>query len=327
MKNVLITPMTLKSIRGPYFNLLLEAGLSLHTPPEPWDHQLTEEELSKALTGMDAVIAGSEPYTEKVLRAHPKLKVIARVGVGYDAVDVKTATAMKVAVAITPGANHDTVAEHAFALLLALTKHITTADAGMRQGQWKRAITVPLRNRTLGLVGLGRIGKAMTIRARAFGMKVIAHEPTPDANFVLQHDIELLPLEAVMRQADFLSLHVPAIPATRHMINAQSLSLMKPTAYLLNTARGALVDEAALADAVRSRKIAGAGLDVYEDEPMPKQHPFYSIPQIVMTPHTGGTDEQSIQDMAYLAAKAVVEIHKGNWPKELLVNPEVSQHS
>ncbi len=157
MPRVLITPTTLKNIPGNYLTLLQKAGMEIVTPPEPWDHQLSEEEMMVLLKGIDATVAGSEPYTAKVLAAHPQLKVIARVGVGYDAVDMKAATEHAVAVSITPGANHDTVAEHAFSLLLALAKHVTVVDRQMRQGEWIRHCTVPVRGKTLGIVGLGRI--------------------------------------------------------------------------------------------------------------------------------------------------------------------------
>lgn len=325
MPRVLITPATLNSIDGNYLTLLKQAGFEIVTPPAPWDHQLVEEELMQLLPGMDASIAGMEPYNARVLAAHPQLKVIARVGVGYDAVDLAAATKHGVAVTITAGANHDTVAEQAFALYFALAKQITVDDRNMRAGKWIRHVTIPVRGQTLGIVGLGRIGKAMALRALAFGMHVIAYEVTPDHAWLKSHAVKLTTLEDLLKQSDVVSLHAPATAETRHLINARTLAWMKPTAFLLNTARGGLVDEVALADALRSGRIAGAGLDVFAQEPTPPDHPFYHLDNVVMTPHTGGTDLKSRLDMAELAAQSIVELSRGNWPEHLVVNREVKQ--
>jgi D-3-phosphoglycerate dehydrogenase / 2-oxoglutarate reductase len=325
MPRVLITPTTLKNITGNYLTLLQKAGMEIVTPPEPWDHQLSEDEMMVLLKGIDATVAGSEPYTVKVLAAHPQLKVIARVGVGYDAVDMKAATEHAVAVSITPGANHDTVAEHAFSLLLALAKHVTIVDRQMRQGEWIRHCTVPIRGKTLGIVGLGRIGRAMALRGLAFGMKVIACEVNPDTAFVAQHHIKLVELPELFRSSDVVSLHAPATTETKHLVNRQTLALMKPTAFLLNTARGGLIDEVALVDVLKLGRLAGAGLDVFAQEPPPKDHPFFALENVVLTPHTGGTDTQSRLDMAELASKAIVELYAGHWPAELIVNQEIRQ--
>jgi D-3-phosphoglycerate dehydrogenase len=324
MANVLITALTLKNCDGPYLDLLRQAGHTV-SYPEPWEHQLTESETAAALREMDAVLAGSEPYTAQVLAQAPRLRVIARNGVGYDAVDVAEATRRGIAVTITPGANHDCVAEHVFALLLSLAKNVVTSHKGLEQGRWLRFVTRPLRGQTLGLVGLGRIGKAVALRAKAFGMKVLAHELQPDPQFVQTHGIELVPLETLFRQADVLSLHAPLTPQTRHLINAQSLALMKPTALLVNTARGGLVDETALAEALRTGRLAGAALDVFADEPMLPGHPFTQLENVVLTPHTAGTDLQSRQDMALMAAQSIVAILRGEWPTAVMVNPQVNR--
>jgi D-3-phosphoglycerate dehydrogenase / 2-oxoglutarate reductase len=322
MANVLITALTLKNCDGPYLQLLRGAGYEVRFP-DPWDHQLTEVETLAAMNDVDAVLAGSEPYTAHVLANASRLKVIARNGVGYDAVDIAEATRLGIAVTITPGANHDCVAEHCFALLLSLAKNVVIAHKGLEQGNWLRHVTLPLRRQTLGLVGLGRIGKAVALRAKAFGMKVIVHELQPDRDFIAQQDIEVVPLETLFRQADVVSLHAPMTLQTRHLINAQTLALMKPTALLVNTARGGLVDELALADALRNGRLAGAALDVFADEPLPPGHPFTRLNNVVLTPHTAGTDLQSRQDMALMAAQSIMAILKGEWPAAQMVNPQV----
>jgi phosphoglycerate dehydrogenase-like enzyme len=315
--------MQMKGIEGPHLQILQQGGFEIVTPPAPWDHQLEEEEMFQVLPGIDATLAGSEPYTERVLAAHPQLKVIARLGVGYDAVDVPAATRHGVVLTITCGANHDTVAEHAFSLLLALAKYVTVTDRQMRQGLWIRDVTIPIRGRVMGIVGLGRIGQAMALRSLAFGMKVIASDVQPNADFVRKHGIEVVELPELLKRSDVVSLHAPMGSATKHLINKQTLALMKPTAFLINTARGGLIDEEALVEALQKRKIAGAGLDVFAQEPPPTNHAFFKLDNVVMTPHLGGTDVQSRLDMAELAARSVVELASGRWPEALIVNHDV----
>ena len=326
MATVLISALTLKNCDGPYLRLLRDAGHTI-VYPDPWEAQLTAPETAVALSGVDAVLAGSEPYSADVLAQAPRLKVIARNGVGYDAVDVAEATRLGIAVTTTPGANHDCVAEHVFALLLSLAKNVVIAHKGLEQGRWLRHVTLPLRKQTLGIVGLGRIGKAVALRAKAFGMNLIAYELQPDMSFVRAQEVELVPLDTLFRRSDVVTLHAPLTPQTRHLINAQSLALMKPTALLVNSARGGLVDEAALEQALTSGRLAGAALDVFADEPLPPGHPFTRLENVVMTPHTAGTDLQSRQDMALLAAQGIVAVLNGQWPKELLVTPEAQERA
>jgi D-3-phosphoglycerate dehydrogenase len=322
MPKVLITPATLAGNDGPYLKLLREAGFECLFPPRA--AQLTEEELFQQLDGAAASLAGSEPYTRRVLEAHPSLRVIARAGVGYDAVDVAAATACGVAVCTTPGTNQDAVAEHTFALILALAKGLIPQDHGTRTGKWPRRSTVPLRGRTLAILGLGRIGKAVALRGAAFGMKLLAFEPFPDMEFVRQHGVTLLPLEQLLAEGDYVTIHVPLTPESRHLINRKSLALMKPTAYLINTARGALVSEPDLLQALRQGRLAGAALDVFEQEP-PVPGPLFELENVVLTPHAAGVDLQSRDDMALAAAQAIVALSRGEWPAAQVVNPQVRE--
>jgi phosphoglycerate dehydrogenase-like enzyme len=319
MLKVLITPMTLASVEGPYLQVLRDAGL------EPvfsgCAHQLTEEELLAKLDGFSATLAGSEPYTARVLAAHPGLRVIARLGVGYDAVDIAAATRQGIVVTIAAGANQDAVAEHAFALILGLAKDLAAAQPGTRAGRWPRRITRPVRGTTLGLAGLGRIGKAVALRGRAFGMRVLAYDPVPDTAFAATHHVSLVPLDRLLAESDFLSLHLPLTPESQHLINRQTLARMKPGAFLINTARGGLVREEALVEALRSGHLAGAGLDVYEREP-PPPGPLFEMDNVLLTPHTAGTDTRSLADMALSAAESIAALRRGGWPAEKVVNPE-----
>jgi phosphoglycerate dehydrogenase-like enzyme len=320
MPKVLIAPTTLADVGGPFLEALRGAGLD--TVFSPFATQMTEDELLPTLRGISASLAGSEPYTRRVLEANPQLRVIARAGVGYDAVDMAAATAHGVAVTITPGTNQDAVAEHTFALMLALVKDLVAQHNGTAAGGWPRRATRPLRGRTLGIAGLGRIGKAVAVRGAAFGMPLLAYEPYPDPAFVKQYQVTLLPFERLLAESDFLSLHLPLTAATRHLMNKDTLARMKPTAVLVNTARGGLVCEADLAAALRAGRLGGAALDVFENEP-PVGSPLLGLPTVVMTPHNAGTDTQSRDDMALSAAQAIVSLARGEWPADKVVNPEV----
>jgi D-3-phosphoglycerate dehydrogenase len=323
MPKVLIAAMSLVHQKGPFLQALLDAGLEPVYPPGR-AHQLSEDELFAALDGIAATVAGSEPYTARVLAAHPSLRVIARVGVGYDAVDVAAATARGVAVTIAPNTNQDAVAEHTFALILGLAKNVVPGHLGTRAGGWPRGITVPLRGRTLGIAGLGRIGKAVALRGEAFGMRLLAHEPYPDTAFAAAHHIRLVPFDGLLAESDFLSLHLPLTPQSRHLLNRQTLARMKRGAFLINTARGAMVCEPDLLEALRSGHLAGAGLDVFEEEP-PGRNPLFELDNVLVTPHAAGTDSQSLADMALSAAEAVASFSRGEWPAEKVVNPEVRE--
>lgn len=321
MTKVLIAPAPLEGLDGEFRQALVAAGFELVYPK--LGRQMIEPELRQVLPGIKAALAGSEPYTSAVLAEFPELKIIARVGVGYDAVDVTAATERGVVVTIAPGTNQDSVAEHTFMLILALARQLISQHQLTRAGAWPRNANVPVRGRTLGILGLGRIGKAVALRGLAFGMRVIVHEPYPDPVFVAQHSIPLLSLEEVMREADYLSLHVPMSPQSRHMINSKSLAWMKPTAFLINTSRGGLIHETDLHDALASGKIAGAALDVFDQEPPAPDNPLLKLDNVVLTAHTAGVDTKSRDDMALSAAQAIIDLSRGKWPKEKIVNPEV----
>lgn len=321
MPKVMIASAPLAKVKGDFLTVLRNGGFEPVYPKAAV--QMTEAELLEQMIGVSASLAGSEPYTRKVFEKIPQLKVVARAGVGYDAVDVKAATDHGVVVCITPGTNQDAVAEHCFMLLLALAKNLLPQHVPIREGKWVRTVNQPVRGRTLGLVGLGRIGKSMTKRALAFGMKVIAYEPFPDHAFVETHGVRLVALDDLLREADYVSLHLPAMEGTFKLINAERLKLMKPTAFLINTARGTVIDEPALYEALRDKRIAGAGLDVFDEEPPAKDNPLRQLDNVVLTAHTAGVDTQSRDDMARKAAECIVAIARGEWPIDCIVNPEV----
>jgi D-3-phosphoglycerate dehydrogenase / 2-oxoglutarate reductase len=320
---VLISAALLWRLRGEFLDVLAEGGFEPVYPSAA--KLLTEDELLSLLPGVAATLCGSEPYARRLMEQCPGLRVIARLGVGYDAVDVQAATEHGVAVTIAAGANQEAVAEHTFALMLALAKNVVPHYQQIRAGRWPRQPNSPLRGMALGIVGLGRTGKAVALRAEVFGMRLLAHEKIPDTAFVQQHRVMLLPLDSLFAQADILSLHVPYTAETRHLVNQCTLQLMKPGALLINTARGALVCESDLVECLRARRIAGAGLDVLEVEPPQSDNPILTLDNVVFTPHTAGVDLRSRDDMALSAARSIAALSRGDWPAEQIVNPQVRE--
>lgn len=323
MPKVMIVPRELAKFAHTFRDVLDNAGLEVVTLPPAEANMPTEDELLSALAGVEATVAGSEPYTARVLAANPQLRVIARSGVGYDAVNLEAATKIGAAVCIAPGTNQGSVAEHTFALMLGFTRHIPARHNALASGGWNRLMSTPLRGKTLGLAGLGRIGKAVAARAVAFEMRVIAYDPVLDAGFCAANGLTTVPFDGLLAESDFLSLHLPLTPETRHVINRDTIAKMKPGAVLVNTSRGGLVCETDLVTALRDGKLGGAALDVFEEEPTPADNPLRFLPNVVLTPHAAGVDVRSLEDMARSAAEAVVSLHRGEWPVEKVVNPEV----
>ena len=283
----------------------------------------TDDEEIKVLKGASAVVARGERYPAAVLEALPELRVIARMGVGFDRVDIATATARRIAVTITPNANHEAVAEHAIALVMASAKYVVRADKAMRSGAWPNLPRRPVRGATLGIVGLGRIGRSLALRALGMRMRVIATELWPDAAFVAEHDIEVVDLDTLLGEADYVSLNCPLTDETRGFMNNEKLALMKPDAFLINTARGALVIEADLVDALASGRLGGAALDVFEQEPTPSDNPMYELDNVIVSPHIAGSDDKSVAEMGLEAAQNIIDLSNGRWPTGSVVNDEL----
>jgi len=255
----------------------------------------SSEELARDLADADALIVRSATQvTASLLSAAPRLRVVARAGTGVDNVDVPAASDRGIVVMNAAGANSVSVAEHAFALLLALARAIPAADASMKRGIWdkKRLTGTELRGKLLGIVGFGRIGREVAGRARSFGMEVAAHDPFIAARAADAAGVPLLTLDELLKRADFLTLHVPALDETRHMLNKETLARCRRGVRIVNTARGELIDEAALADAIESGHVAGAALDVFEKEP-PADQRLTSLPQVIATPHIAASTTEA----------------------------------
>jgi len=283
-----------------------EPGWTIVTPEQMKDG------LAGALSDADALIVRSAvDVNAEVLRGAARLRVIGRAGVGVDNIDLEAATKAGIAVMNTPGANAVAVAEHTFALMLALARHIARADSTTRAGKWEKKSLqgAELRNKTLGIIGLGRIGIEVARRARAFEMNVMAHDPFVAAPLARELGIQLADLDQVYAQADYLSLHVGLTPQTARMINEQSLGKMKKGVRIVNCARGELVDEAALAAALASKHVAGAALDVFTEEP-PKHSPLLALDNVIATPHIAGSTHEAQDAVGVQIAGQVREFLK-----------------
>jgi phosphoglycerate dehydrogenase-like enzyme len=317
-----VAPEPIRRQPGRYLEILEQAGFTVVFPEGP--STVTREQLLRYLPEADVAMAGGEVYSADLLALAPKLKVIARTGVGYDAVDVPASTARGIAVTIAPGTNQESVAEQAFALLLGLTRRLALNDRLIRAGGWDRTLPKPLRGKTIGLLGMGRIGRAMVPRAQAFGLKVIAFDPMPPSDAERQMGVVRVSFDELLSQADIVSLHLPATEETRGLFCANTFARMKPGALFLNTARGGLVVEPDLIEALKSGQVAGAGLDVFDPEPPRPDNPLLQLPNVVSSPHVAGIDEKSMADMAELAARCMVEVYQGRWPVDCMVNPELA---
>lgn len=323
MPIALIGPEPIRRQPGPYREVLESAGFTLVYPEG--DGTLTADQLRSLLPQADVVMAGGERYSADLLAIAPKVKVLARTGVGYDAIDVDAATARRIAVTVTPGTNQESVAEQAFALLLDVRRKIAFYDRMIRAGKWERGLVSPVRGLTLGIVGMGRIGRAMVPRALAFGMNVIAFDPAHDPDFDLKHGLERRHFDQLLAESDVVSLHLPATPETKGLFNKETFAKMKRGSVLLNTARGTLVVESDLLDALNSGHLSGAGLDVFDPEPPRPSNPLLQHPNVVLAPHLAGIDSKSMEDMATLAARCMVDVYNGTWPVECMVNRELAK--
>ncbi|MBZ0275531.1 MAG: hypothetical protein K8I60_05275 [Anaerolineae bacterium] len=290
-------------------DILTQAGDITVTAPG----QMKRPETLAAIAEADALIIRSATKADaELLNAANKLKVIARAGVGVDNVDLDVATQKGIAVMNTPDGNTVATAEHAFALMLALARQIPQAHISMREGKWDRKsfMGTELRGATLGVVGFGRIGRAVAKRAQAFEMTVIAHDPYIPLDIAQDFGVELVSLDQLFSRSDFITLHSLITDETRNMINADSLATMKQGVRIVNAARGALIDEAALAAAIQSGHVAGAALDVYAEEPPAAGHPLVNLPNVVHTPHLAASTEQAQVAVAVEAAELVVRALK-----------------
>lgn len=271
------------------------------------------DELLTALKGVHAIVTGTDELTAAVIESANSLVTIAKHGVGLETIDLAAAKAKGVSVSSTPGVIHDSVADLTLALLLALARNIVAVHLATQQGDWKSPFGVELRDKVMGIVGLGRIGKGVALRAKGFGMKLAAFDPYPDATFATEHRVTFMALDDLLRRADVVSLHAAAEQVDGTLIDARRIGLMKPTAFFLNTARGSLVDEEALVDALRNKRLAGAGLDAFVNEP-PTGSPLLTLENVVLTPHMAGRTLDGARRMGEITIENCLRALRGEAP-------------
>lgn len=302
------------------FSPLHQAGIEVVFNTDVYP--MSAAQLANWLGNTTAAIIGLDEVTAQVLEACPALKVIARNGVGMDNVDLDTATQYGVLVTVPLGANSTSVAELTMGLMISLVRHVLPVHKLAQEGQWRRIEGLELNGKTLGIVGLGRIGKKVARRAQAFNMHIIANDISPDTYFARENQINLLSFSEVLAQADILSLHVPLTKLTHHMINTDALAHMRRGSYLINTARGPIVDVGALAGALDQQHIAGAALDVHAVEHQVDDR-LLGRNNVITTTHLGAYTIDSLRYTTEMAVNSIMDIFYGRVPLGL-VNPEVS---
>ena len=276
--------------------------------------------LAAHVRGFDALMVGLDPVPAEMLSGD-RLKVVARFGIGVDSVDVEAATAAGVMVTNTPGASKVGVAELAISLMFSLARQLPQHHAWTKAGGWQRQLGFELFGKTLGLVGLGQVGKEVARRAVCLGMRVVAHDIAWDQEFSREYEVKRGSLENVLSQSDFVSLHVPSIPSTIGLMGEKQLKMMKKGAMLINTARGSLIDEEALYNALISQHLGGAALDVFANEP-PAGSPLLDLDQVIFSPHQGGETRESFRNYSRMCTDNVLAALGGDRPPNI-VNPEV----
>ena len=321
MPRVLVTPTILRHVPGLYCDTLLQGGFEVVYPPDDCD-TMRPESLLPLLAGADAMLASVEKLTRDVL-AGTRLRAIARLGVGYDSVDIAAATDLGIAVTITPGTLEESVAEHTVALLLGVTRALVQRDREVRSGRWTRVPMPRIAGRTFGIVGLGRIGRAVVPKVQGLGMRVVAFDPFADKDAASRAGVTLMSFSELLQTADIVSLHTTTTPETTNMINRRSLAQMRPSSILINTGRGALVDEEALCEALDRGHLFGAALDVFKTEPLPLDSPLLKYENVLLCTHMGGLDWESQTAASNLAAQCIVDLYRGRWPEACVVNREL----
>ena len=309
MIKILVTPTSFKPGSGGSALELLRS-FSENLIFNPKDKPLSEDELIPLLEGCEGYIAGLDFITRKVIENAPALKVISRYGVGVDRVDLEAAKDRKVLVCNTPGVNSNAVADLAFGLLLCIARKVHILDRKTKEGEWPRSNGFELYGKTMGILGLGAVGKAVAKRASGFSMKIIAYDPFMDWNYAEANGIVAATFDDVVKEADFISLHLPFMEETRNIISGNVMKSMKRGVIILNTARGGLIDEDAACELLKSGHLGGLGLDAFTTEP-PGASPFFGFENVVVTPHTGAHTIEALAAMAELSVKNLIEVLSG----------------
>ena len=297
--------------------LLEDAGFEVVVDAN--DHTLSPDELVEKLSGAYAFVAAAETVDDYILDRCPDLKIVSRMGVGYDKIDVDALNRRGVCLTITPGANAAPVAEFTVAMLMAAARKVCYIDDYTRAGKWETCFGTSIEGKTLGIIGLGNIGKQVVKYLSGYNMRVITYTRSePDPEFAKQYKVQRLSLDEVVSQSDFLLIHTPSTPATYHMLNEERFSMMKKNAILVNCSRGEIVDEKALYDALVSGKIAGAALDVFEQEPVDPNNPLLKLDNVIVSSHTAGMTFEGRKKVVDMSFQNIIDISNHIAPKGLI---------
>ncbi len=292
----------------------------------------TEDEIIEAAKDADAILVVAAQITRRVMEASPKCKIIVRYGIGFDTIDVNAATDNGILVVNIPDFCLEEVSNHAITLLLACAKKLAFLNEGTKQGRWAevKGALAPMGSiygQTLGLVGCGNIGRMTARKAQCFGLRVLGYDPYLDKSLAKESGITLVSLPELLKESDFISVHTPLNKETRHLMGEKEVKQMKPTAYFINTSRGRVVDEPALIKALQEKRIAGAGLDVFEKEPVDPDNPLLKMDNVVVTPHSAGYSDAAYERVRVIMLQAAIKVLSGRWPRNVVnktVKPKVN---
>jgi D-3-phosphoglycerate dehydrogenase len=314
-RHILVGPVHYRKLCPAGRRLLEDAGFTLleNESTRPW----TGADLAPLLGRADAAICGVEEYSREILEQAPRLRVIARLGVGLDNIDLDAARALGVDVVNVPGGNASAVAELTIALMLSVLRKVPAMDAGLRQGHWDRHVGHELSGKTVGLIGFGAIARLVARRLSGFDVTIRAYDPYASPAAAEELGVTLGSLDEVIGDADVVSVHAPRTPETHHLVDADILTAMPRRAVLINTSRGGIVDETALVEALERGEIAGAGLDVFEHEPLPPEHPLLRLDTVVVTMHAAADSVEAYHHIGMSTAQAVIDVFSGREPEHL----------
>lgn len=309
---ILVTPRSFASASDKPMKMLTEKGyeIQINNTGRPYK----KEEMLKLIRDVDGIIIGIDELSAEIIEKANALKVISKYGIGLDNIDINMATNKKIIITNTPQANVDAVADLAFGLILSLARRIPEADKKTKSGEWEKIIGKSVWEKTLGIIGLGKIGRQVVKRAQGFKMNILVYDLVKDEKFAQKYGIKYVSLEKLLQKSDYITIHIPLNDATRGMISYKELEKIKKDAFLINTSRGGIVDEEALYDALRNNKLRGAALDVYNNEP-PGKSPLMELDNVIMTPHIGAYTEEAIENMGIQAAQNLIDVLEGRKPK------------
>lgn len=307
MPKVVITPRSYGLYSPDIWKQWERAGFVVESAAGP----LQEEELIRLLHGADALLVGTDQVSRKVLEQSDSLRMICKYGVGIDNIDKEAASALGIVVDNTPGVNTEAVADYTFGLLLSLARQIPESHADLLQGKWKKRVGIEVWGKTLGILGLGAIGKAVARRAKGFDMRIAAFDLYPDYEFAAEYGIKITDFSTLIQTADIVTIHLALTDDTYHLIGSQELAAMKPEALVINTSRGGIVDESALSDALASGRIAGAALDVFQNEPL-LDSPLTTVDRLLLTPHNASASIEAIRRMTEQSTERILRFFEAD---------------